>query len=182
MTKHFGKQGVMLWEYANGIDESEVISKHAMPKGIGNSITLPYDIIDINKLSEVLLALTEQVAYRLRRCNLLAQVVCVQIKTKDFVVFNHQRKMCSPTDCTKEIYKTAKELLKELHNNQYIRLVGVRVDNLCNKDELQLSIFDVNKNDKAERVDKAVDKIKEKYGYNSVTRATKIDVNRLFPK
>jgi DNA polymerase-4 len=182
LEKRFGKQGILLWEYANGIDESEVICKHEDPKGIGNSITLPRDVADINKLNEILLVLTEQVAFRLRKHNLLAQVVDIQLKTKDFVVYSHQRKMSYATDCTKEIYQNAKELLEELYSKQYIRLIGIRVDNLCGKDEKQITIFDIGKNDKAERVDKAVDKIKEKYGYNSVTRGTKIDINKFFNK
>jgi DNA polymerase-4 len=182
LEKRFGKQGILLWKYANGIDESEVICKHEDPKGIGNSITLPRDIADINKLNEILLVLTEQVAFRLRKHNLLAQVVDIQLKTKDFVVYSHQRKMSYATDCTKEIYQNAKELLEELYSKQYIRLIGIRVDNLCSIDEKQITIFDIGKNDKAERVDKAVDKIKEKYGYNSVTRGTKIDINKFFNK
>jgi DNA polymerase-4 len=182
IAKRFGKHGIMLWEYANGIDESEVESKYVTPKGVGNSITFPYDIIDINKLNEILLSLTEQVAYRLRKEKLLAQVVSVQIKTKDFVVYNHQKKLDTATDCTKDIYRAAKDLLKKLHNNQYLRLIGIRVDSLCSKDEMQMCLFDIGKNDKQEKIDKAVDRIKDKFGYESVTRASKIDVNKLFNK
>ena len=56
-----------MWEYANGIDNSEVQYKFENPKGIGNSTTLPVDITEISKLEEVLIALTEQVTYRLRK-------------------------------------------------------------------------------------------------------------------
>ena len=86
LIKSFGKYGKMIWEYANGIDSSEVNYKRELPKGIGNSTTLPYDYLDIEKLEEVLLALVEQVTYRLRKYNLLANVVNVQIKTNEFKV------------------------------------------------------------------------------------------------
>ena len=56
-----------MWEYANGIDESEIVYEYEQPKCVGNSITLPQDIYNINKLNEILLALSEQVAYRLRK-------------------------------------------------------------------------------------------------------------------
>ena len=72
LEKKFGKHGIMMWEYANGIDDSEVKYKKENPKGIGNSITLSQNISDIKKLEEILLALTEQVTYRLRKYHLLA--------------------------------------------------------------------------------------------------------------
>ena len=80
MIKKFGKHGLMMWEYANGIDNSEVNYKFEKPKGIGNSTTLPIDVSDISKLEKVLLALTEQVTYRLRRYGLLPHVLSLILK------------------------------------------------------------------------------------------------------
>ena len=59
LIKKFGKHGAQMWEYANGIDNSEVQYKKEKPKGVGNSITLPQNIHEIEKLEEILLALTE---------------------------------------------------------------------------------------------------------------------------
>ena len=67
LAKKFGKHGIMMWEFANGIDNSEVKYKPEKPKGIGNSITLPQDISEIEKLQEILLSISDQVAYRLRK-------------------------------------------------------------------------------------------------------------------
>ena len=175
MIKKFGKHGLIMWEYANGIDNSEVQYKYEKPKGIGNSTTLPMDINDISKLEEILLALTEQVTYRLRRYNLLANVVNVQLRTKDFEDKSHQRKLSEATSNTKEIYGLAKELLHEMYiKGTPIRLIGMRVDNLIEKDELQLSLFSHTDNEKQEKIDKVVDDLKQKYGYNSITRAGKL--------
>ncbi len=175
MIKKFGKHGLMMWEYANGIDNSEVQYKYEKPKGVGNSTTLPMDINDISKLEEILLALTEQVTYRLRRYNLLASVVNVQLRTKDFEDKSHQRKLPEATSNTKEIYGLAKELLNEMYiKGTPIRLIGMRVDNLIEKDELQLSLFSHRDNEKQEKIDKVVDDLKQKYGYNSITRAGKL--------
>ena len=55
-----------------------------------------------------------------------------------------------------------------------IRLIGMRVDNLVEKDELQLSLFSHTDNEKQEKIDKVVDDLKQKYGYNSITRAGKL--------
>ena len=175
MMKKFGKHGIMMWEYANGIDNSEVHYQYEKPKGIGNSTTLPMDVSDITQLEEILLTLTEQVTYRLRRYDLLANVVNVQLRTKDFEDKSHQKKLPEATSCTKEIYATAKELLHEMYiKGTQIRLIGMRVDNLIEKDELQLSLFGQQDEEKQEKIDKVVDELKQKYGYNSITRAGKL--------
>ena len=177
MVKIFGKYGKMIWEYANGIDNSEVNFEEEKPKGIGNSITLPYDYADIEKLEEVLVALVEQVAYRLRCHKMLAEVVNVQIKTNEFKVYSHQKKLMMPTDNTKIILDEAKKLLHELYDKTPIRLIGVRVDKLCESKELQLSLFD-NTSNKQTKIDKVVDELKQKYGYDKVTRAGKMNLDK----
>ena len=179
LIRAFGKYGKMIWEYANGNDNSEVIFEEQEPKCIGNSVTLPYDFSDIEKIEEVLLSITEQTTYRLRKHKLYASVVNVQIKTKDFKVFSHQKKMDTATNSTKIIYEESKKLLEELYKGVPIRLIGIRVDGLSHKDEIQLSIFDNHKNDKQEKIDAVIDKIKDKYGYNSITRAGKVDLEEI---
>ena len=183
IIKRFGKLGKTIWEYANGIDNSPVQVRDEKPKGIGNSVTLPHDVEEIEKLDEVLLALCEQVAYRLRKQEMLANVVNVQIKTNTFDVFSHQKKIPEPTDSTKYIYSTAKELLSTLYKsttNKKVRLLGVRVDSLVDKEEMQLSLFSqVDKDkEKQKKLDNTVDNLKEKYGYDSITRAGKMNINK----
>ena len=169
----FGKHGVMMWEYANGIDNSEVKYEKEKPKGIGNSVTLPEDISNIDKLEEILSALTEQVTYRLRKQNMLARVVNVQLRNKDFVDTSHQRKLSNATASTKEILEVAKELLEQMYRKGTpIRLIGVRVDDLTDKEEMQISLFsNEEKNEKQEKLDKTIDALNEKYGYHFITRA-----------
>lgn len=178
LIKAFGKYGRMIWEYSNGIDLSEVNYEEEKPKGIGNSITLPYDYTNIEKLEEVLLALVEQVTYRLRHHNLLANVVNVQIKTNEFKIISHQRKLDFPTDSTKIIQEMAKKLLKEIHKNTPIRLIGVRVDQLVEKEQRQLSLFENTENEKQKKIDTVVDSLKEKYGYEFITRAGKMNIDK----
>ena len=180
LEKKFGKHGILMWEYANGIDSSEVKYLPEKPKCIGNSVTLPKNISDIDKLEEIVLTISEQVAYRLRKEKLFASTVNVQLRTKNFEDTSHQKKLPEVTDTTKQIYMTAKELLHEMyHKGQEIRLVGVRVDNLTDKKDEQISLFNTNKNEKQEKLDKVIDQLKNKYGYNAVTRATKMDVDDL---
>ena len=172
IIKRFGKHGNLIWEYANGIDNSEVRYIKELPKSIGHSITLPEDITKIDKLEPILLTLTEHVAFELRKYNLLATTVNVQLRTNQFKNFSHQKKLLYSTSCTKEIYKTAKEILTEMYkNNSPIRLIGMKVDNLVNKKEEQISLFsNININDNG-KIDKTIDEIKNKFGFNSITLA-----------
>lgn len=182
LVKKFGKHGKMMWEYANGIDNSEVQYIKEKPKSIGNSVTLPIDLIEKEKIEEILLTLTEQVAYRLRKKDLLANSVSIQLRTKNFEDFSHQTKLDCSTASTKEIMKKAKQLLTEkFKNGMAIRLVGLRVDNLVSKEELQISLFqNTEEHQKQEKLDKVIDKLNEKYGGNSITRAGKMNINIKF--
>ena len=177
LEKKFGKHGIQMWEYANGIDNTEVKYKPEKPKGIGNSTTLPINITQIEKLEEILLALVEQSTYRLRKYELLGTTVSVQLRTKDFEDTSHQGKLMEATANTKDIYQKAKELLEQMYQTpKPIRLVGVRIDNLIEKEEKQLSLFQNENSKKQEKLDKVIDSLKEKYGYQSVTRAGKLDI------
>ena len=183
LQKKFGKHGIQMWEYANGIDFSEVQYIKEKPKGIGNSITLPQDISNIDKLEEILLALTEQVTYRLRKQKMKAKVVNVQLRNRDFIDSSHQKKLTNSTALTNEIFKVAKELLIQMYiPNTPIRLIGIRLDNLTDQEEMQLSLFDNNKDkkrEKNEKLDETIDKLKEKYGYNLIKRAGDMEINDL---
>lgn len=177
LEKKFGKHGIQMWEYANGIDNSEVKYLPEKPKGIGNSTTLPVNISEIEKLEEILLALVEQTTYRLRKYNLLGNTVSVQLRTKDFEDTSHQGKLIEATSNTKDIYQKAKELLHEMYKiRKPIRLVGVRIDNLIEKEEKQISLFQNKNSEKQEKLDKVIDSLKEKYGYQSITRAGKLEI------
>lgn len=177
LIKKFGKHGKLMWEYANGIDDSEVNNTDSLPKGVGNSVTLPRNVQDIDEIIEIILALTEQVTYRLRKYNLIATVVNVQLRNKDFKDISHQRKLSIPTYNTKDIFLLAKELVREIYKGEAIRLVGLRVDGLQSKEETQLSFFEPDK--KQEKLDQIVDSLKNKYGYSTITRAGKMNVDNV---
>jgi len=154
-----------------GIENSEVIDTPWKPKGIGMSTTLPVDIANIEKLEEVLADLVEQVCYRLRKRNMKAYVVNVQLRTKDFVNFSHQGRMLEKSDSNQILYCQAKKLLEEMYQpGTLIRLIGVRFDKLEENDEGQISIFEMQENSKQSKIDNTIDRIKEKYGFQKISR------------
>ena len=180
LIKKFGKHGNLMWEYSNGIDYSPVKYEKELPKSIGNSTTFPKDITSKEELEQILLALTEQVTFRLRKYNLLANVVNVQLRTNKFENFSHQSRLDFATANTKNIYEKAKKLLVEMYKKGVpFRLIGLKVDDLVNKDEVQLSFFSKEDDAKQEKLDKIIDKINEKYGINSVERAGKMNLDNV---
>ena len=177
LIKRFGKHGKLMWEYANGIDNEEVHYKIEKPKGVGNSVTLPMDISNINKIAEIVLSLVEHVTYRLRKYDLIANVVNVQLRTKEFKDYSHQGKLDCATSSTKIIYKKARELLEEMYKGEAVRLVGVRLDNLEEKESMQMNLFSNESIEKQDKLDKVLDSLKRKYGYESIIRAGKMNVS-----
>lgn len=170
IIKRFGKFGAMIWDNANGVNNDEVIYEEETPKSVGNSITLPKDCNNIDELNKVLLSLAEKVGYRVRKYGLKGYTVGVQIKTNEFITYSHQKKLNKPTLNTQEIYSVAKELLEGLFSNQPIRLIGVRLDNLTDNEFNQISMFDEPiKKQKNSKLDTVIDNIKDKYGYDSIT-------------
>lgn len=177
LIKKFGKYGYTIWKYANGKSNEEVNYIPEKPKGIGHSVTLPYDVGNIEELEKVLVELSQRVAYRLRKENMYATVVNVHIKDKDFNNYSHQKKLMIRTDLTNDILNSSKELLRELYDGKMIRLIGIRVEGLVEKEEFQMSIFDMPEDTKSKKLDNTVDMLKEKYGYNIITRATDLKNN-----
>ena len=167
----FKNQSTNMINWANGIDESNVISTPPEPKGIGNEITLEKDINDITKLNEYLLFLSEKVGLRLRKQNKYANVIVVILKDNTFKKYSHQKKLETATNDSTDIYINAKKILKEIYNNEDIRLIGIRLDNLTEKKIKQVSIFDQEED---HEIDKVLDKINIKYG-NIIKKASLVN-------
>ena len=141
---HLKSHGVLLWEYANGIDDSEVITIHADAKGIGNSTTLSEDAVTMEDARHVLLSLSESVARRLRKAGQLAEMISVEIKYNTFKKVSHQTTLLSPTHTSDTIYQTACELFAELWDGTPVRLLGIRSSKLTSAEEpVQMSLFDL---------------------------------------
>ena len=92
LQAHLNSQGITLWNYANGRDDSPVKETPDAPKGYGNSMTLSKDLTSFSEARPVLLELCETVTKRLRADYVYAQVIEVELKDKNF------RRKISP-DC-----------------------------------------------------------------------------------
>ena len=178
---HLKSHGRTLWEFANGIDHEKVRRGHVENKGIGNSTTLAKDAVTEEEAKKVLLWLAESVGGRLRKEKQRAGMVSVEIKYHTFQTFSHQKQLETASNADQVIYKAACELFGELWNQEPIRLLGIRTSKLQDESApVQMSIFDFQtkqeeqsvKNQKHQKLDKALDVIRKKYGEDAVKKGT----------
>lgn len=182
LEAHLKSHGTLLWEYANGIDDSPVVSTPPDSKGVGNSTTLSKDVTEREEACKTLLSLSESVAARLRKAGQLAGMVSVEIKYSNFRSVSHQTMLYSPSDTSRIIYDIACRLFDELWDHSPIRLLGVRTSKLVSATEpIQLSLFDLNAvagnekepaSEKLAALDKALDDIRNKFGNDAVVRGS----------
>lgn len=167
------KQGDILWGFANGIDLSPVIAKAPANKGYGNSTTIPFDVSDTDTAFRVLLALSETLGRRLRGDSVQISVVSVGIRYADLSYFSHQKTLAAPTSLTVEIYRAACELFTALWNGRPIRHLGIHTAKVGKDDGVrQIGLFDEINYEKLSLLDKMVDGIRDRFGIDSVMRAS----------
>lgn len=177
LSLHLKSHGLLLWNYANGIDDSAVEPESADLKGIGNSTTLSSDALTAADCKKVLLALADSVSARLRAGGLSAGMISTEIKYNTFQTVSHQTTLDTPACTSGLIYETACTLFDEIWNGTPVRLLGIRTSKLVSKDEpVQLCLFDLAeskpKNEKQEKLDAALFRIRQKYGEKSIVRGS----------
>jgi DNA polymerase-4 len=170
---HFKSSGIMMWKYANGIDNREVKSNKDELKGISNSTTLSDDIKSKNEAYNVLLALVEHTSIRLREIKKCCYCICVTIRNNEFIDYSRSKTLSNSTDSTEEIVKIVKNIFDELWKGEPIRLLGVSLNNLCEDNFKQISIFDVDstRDRKQRAIDKTMDGLRERYGEDIVMKS-----------
>jgi len=175
LRAHFKSFGNLLWQYANGIDNSPVNPSRPPAKGVGNSTTTPFNVDNEKEALLFLLSLVETASSRLRAARLLAQVVSVSIRKTDLTFFSHQRKLLTPTDNTESLFKAARSLFRELWDGAPLRHLGVSFSSLCNDRFYQTSIFEDERIYRKKSLDSSIDAIRLNYGKASVVRGSFIN-------
>lgn len=179
--------GGMLWNYANGIDDGQVVKEKPKAKGVGNSTTLANNAETEEEAYTVLKELAVSVSQRLKKHHFLAAQISTEIKYASFRSVSHQRTILTPTAEETEIYQCACQLFNELWDGEPIRLLGIRTTKLQDEEEpTQISLFDLGKYQEQEKqeelrrekeeqkqkklasLDDAIEKIKKRYGDNAI--------------
>ena len=169
---HLKKHGEVIWAFANGIDVSVVQSEPPANKGYGNSTTIAFDVCDASTAQLVLLALAETVGTRLREAKVRAEVIAVGIKNFELQYASHQMTLRNATNITIEIHRCACQLFDQLWDGTPIRHLGIHTSRIRDgMDMRQMDLFDSTDYKKLECIDAAVDRIRMRYGRDSMMRA-----------
>ena len=176
LTSRFGKLGRVLAIFAQGNDISPVkhTDHNVVIKSVGNSATTPRDLTSDEDVWTMLLLLSESVAQRMRELGSRCTTVEMSVRDTKLESLTRQQKLKTPTCASLEIARTAFDLFRKNYSwGLPIRSIGVRGAGLVPADQpVQLSLFvDHSKREKWERIDKAVDGIRVRYGYSSIRRA-----------
>jgi len=170
-----GKNGEMIWNFANGRDSSPVLAQGeaAMVKSVGNSTTTPRDLCNDQDVKLVLLVLSESVAERLREQGLKGDVVNVYVRDCDLNTLSCRRKLVQSTALSREIFIQAFQLFRERwHWDRPIRSLGVCVSGLESGDSaFQLCMFSDGRERKY-ALEKAVGDIRRRFGHYAIGRAS----------
>lgn len=181
MKNQFGINSQHFWNLCRGIDSRAVVpDRHA--KSISHETTFGTDIVDVEVLKTWIIELSDQVARRLRRYDIVGKTVNVKIRFSDFKTISRASTLAQPSNCSTELANIAADVLmsaiasdgnKKL--NHGIRLLGMGVSNLRHPAaKNQLLLFGQDDKEKQQRMDRASDEIKDKFGVHAVRRASSV--------
>lgn len=165
LKKRFKSSGLMMWQYANGIDESLVTKHVAKEKSISTSFTTPKDLDDIAQIKKILLKQSQEIGKQMRKENKKAFVVAITIKTYDFLSYSKQLTLSNAIFTSKDIYKEALSLFQQAWNQEKIRNIGIRLTKFCDESSHQISLFEnFETKEKNDKIQIALDEINHKFG------------------
>ncbi|MBO5071359.1 MAG: DNA polymerase IV [Eubacterium sp.] len=171
ICRHLGKHGSMIHNYANGIDEAPVAAEAAESKGYGNSTTISHDVTDPREAKDILRTLCASVGRRLQKDHVRAGVVAVSIKNSSFMRCSHQCTLDTATDSPEELYEHSCRLFDECWDGTPIRLLWVSTSKITKETLRQLNLFDQEKIEKQQRLDSAIDTIRNRFGKDAIVQA-----------
>ncbi len=175
MHKVLGKNGLVIWKKANGIDDSPVVQYHER-KSISTERTFNKDTTDMVKLKSILIAMAENLAYQLRRGNKLTACVTFKIRYSDFQTYTQQQHIpYSAMDHT--IIPVVLDLFHKLYNRRLlVRLIGVRFSHLV-EGGYQINLFEDN--EKQLHLSEAIDKMRNRYGDRAIIIAAGMEAKSI---
>ena len=168
MQRVLGANGTVIWKRANGIDNTPVIPFHER-KSISTERTFDRDTIDVVKLKGILVAMTENLAYQLRRGDKLTACIAVKIRYSDFNTYSKQLRI-PYTSADHVLIPKILELFNGLYNKRMlVRLIGIRFSHLVSGN-YQINLFE----DTEETLNlyQAMDHVRNRFGSRSVLRAS----------
>jgi len=173
LARRFGKVGHELSRHARGLDDRPIVTTREA-KSISQETTFVRDVRDGVLLRRTLRSLADQVGRRLRQEGLSGTTVKLKIRWPDFTTPTRQTTLQQPTDQDEVIYTVALKLFEQIwKTSQPVRLIGVGVSGLGPRSR-QLGLWETDAA-RAERLQAAVDKLRERFGEQAVKRASELE-------
>lgn len=172
LVSKFKSMGKVMYDYANGIDNSPVCAEREIAKSISSSTVLPYNYHDIDMINAVIRRLSCDVGKKLRYNKLYTDTIGIWIKYSYFDKISRQEKLDYNVSSDEDIYSTANRIFNDLWNHDDgIRSICVFISGLSKEKKRQLSIFDnfsENCDDSDDKIQNVIDVIRKKYGDNVI--------------
>lgn len=166
----FGVVGESLQKKLQGFDDNEIASAFDVKqvKSIGNGTTTIVDIKNMAEMKSVVMFLCDEIATRLRKKNLVGSTIHISLRTNELTWTSKSHTINNLTNTAKDIYNESIKMIEKMWDNfTLIRSVRISLSNLQDETAInQLNFFDKKNNKK--QLNKAIDKIREKYGYESI--------------
>ncbi len=178
LKARLGKNGVQLWQFANGLEQSPVrrYGESEPPKSFSRSTTCKEDLLTAKQVQQVLVGLAEQVSADLRKHGYFANTIHLIFRDNTLCFTTRQVRLERPTRLTKTMVTAAMELLKEHWSGAPLRSVGIGAGNLVPQSTpLQTGLFfDLAALERKERLEAKVDELRITMGQNAITRASQL--------
>ena len=180
MQRKFGKNGVALWKYANGLDDSRVAHQDytAPAKSVGHGITCVADLENMDEARKVIFALSLDIGYKLRYMNLRATGVQLYVRDSELSFCSWQKRLEMATQDEGTIALAAYSLLEEKyswHNPiRSITVTATQLDSSQNPTQLSM-LLDYERLVRREKLNESIDTIRDRYGKYAVIPALVLD-------
>jgi DNA polymerase-4 len=167
LEKVFGQWGTALYRKARGGDSYEFLID-AEPKSISHNHTFGEDTDDVAAMESLLSHLSQKTCKRLREAGLCARTLTLTIRYKGFQTYTRSKSVVDPVHLDADIHAIFLELFRDHRDpKRKVRLLGVAVSNFCHGVE-QLELLDAERREKLDRLTKATDQLRDKFGFGSV--------------
>jgi DNA polymerase-4 len=181
LKSHFGASGEVLQRHARGID-GRAVEPPAAAKSISRETTFAEDTRDRSRLEATLHYLAERVGADLRRRQKRAKCVTLKLRFADFATITRRHTLSQSGDSDRVIFDTSLKLLKQELSGERraVRLIGIGVSNLVEAGR-QLDMLDPS-GQRLERLNKAIDRIRNKYGFTAIQTGRTLKLKDIFPE
>lgn len=183
LSKILGKQGEMIWNYANGLDDSPVLpfNEKRQEKSIGNSITFTRDLCTEEDIKSGLTIICDEVGERLRFKKLKCTGVQLGIKDENLKTVTRREKISTPTNLSRDLYRHAVRIFEKTRPYHLpVRLLSVTGTGLVDENSfVQENMFDAlsENNEKFKSMEKSIDTIRSRFGRSAIKYGSSVGNN-----